>query len=98
MTNHSTLYIRNPDVTLREADEHGGLLFNPDTNQVQVLNSTGVFIWEHCDGTQDVSQLLQALDLEFDHIPEKQVEDDVLKFIASLEEEGFLAVFPIKQM
>lgn len=96
MTNLSIIYIHNPDVTLREADEQGGLLFNPDTNQVQILNSTGVFIWGQCDGTHDLEELFQALDQEFDHIPAVRVEDDVKKFITSLEEEGFLVVLPIK--
>lgn len=33
--NASSCYIINPDVGLREEDEDGGLLFNPDTNQVK---------------------------------------------------------------
>jgi len=37
-------YLCNPDVVLREEDEDGGLLFNPDTNQIRVLNHTGLFI------------------------------------------------------
>ena len=97
MTDLSIIYIQNPDVTLREADEQGGLLFNPDTNQVQVLNSTGVFLWGLCDGTHNLEQLFHALDQEFDHIPAEQVEDDVMQFINSLKEEGFLAVLPVKQ-
>ncbi len=40
------IYLVNPDVVLREEDEDGGLLFNPDTNQVKVVNSTGLFIWK----------------------------------------------------
>jgi hypothetical protein len=96
MTDLSILYTHNPDVTLREATEQGGLLFNPDTNQVQVLNSTGVFLWDLCDGTHTLEQLFQALDQEFDHIPAEQVEDDVMKFITGLKEEGFLAVLPVK--
>jgi hypothetical protein len=53
MTKKSTLgknsLIRNPDVVLREEDPDGALLFNPDTNQIRVINSTGLFIWKHCD-------------------------------------------------
>jgi hypothetical protein len=37
----SIFYLRNPDVVLREEDPDGGLLFNPDTNQVKVI--TGNF-------------------------------------------------------
>ena len=46
--------IRNPDVVLREEDQDGALLFNPDTNQIRVINPTGLFIWKHCDGKKDL--------------------------------------------
>jgi hypothetical protein len=97
MTDLSIIYIQNPDVTLREADEEGGLLFNPDTNQVQILNGTGVFLWGLCDGTHDLRGLIQALDQEFDLVPPEQVEDDLMQFINNLKKEGFLAVLPVKQ-
>lgn len=32
--------IRNPDVVLREENPDGALLFNPDTNQIRVINTT----------------------------------------------------------
>ena len=34
-TNSTFIYLCNPDVVLREEDEDGGLLFNPDTSQVK---------------------------------------------------------------
>jgi hypothetical protein len=40
--------VRNPDVVLREEDPDGALLFNPDTNQIRVINTTGLFIWKPC--------------------------------------------------
>ena len=46
-------YIRNPDVVLREEEADGGLLFNPDTNQIRVVNATGLMIWKLCDGEHD---------------------------------------------
>jgi len=42
------LYSQNPDVVLREEPD-GALLFNPDTNQIRVINTTGLFIWRACD-------------------------------------------------
>jgi hypothetical protein len=96
MANLSITYVRNPDVSLREEDEQGGLLFSPDTNQVEVINSTGVFLWSQCDGTHDLAYLLQALDEEFQHIP-GEVEEDVIKFLAGLAEEGLLTVLPPKE-
>jgi len=39
-------FLCNPDVVLREEDEEGALLYNPDTNQVKILNITGLAIWK----------------------------------------------------
>ena len=50
-------FLRNPEVVLREEDDDGGLLFNPDTNQVKVVNSTGLFIWKQCDGSRNLSDI-----------------------------------------
>ena len=57
----SPRYIRNPDVVLREEDADGGLLFNPDTNQVKVVNTTGLFIWQQCDGARDLAEIVGAV-------------------------------------
>ena len=54
-------YIRNNDVVLREEDPDGALLFNPDTNQIRVLNKTGLFIWKLCDGKHDLSSIVKAV-------------------------------------
>ena len=65
MPNKPTLgresFIRNPDVVLREEDPDGALLFNPDTNQIRILNATGLFIWKHCDGKKDMLAIVNAL-------------------------------------
>lgn len=86
----SVRYIRNPDVALREEDEDGGLLFNPDTNQVRVVNTTGLFIWQQCDGSRAEADIVRALQDAFDEVPEDQVAQDVREFIADMVESGFL--------
>jgi hypothetical protein len=39
---------------MREEDPDGGLLFNPDTNSMRVINNTGLFVWKLCDGTKSM--------------------------------------------
>jgi hypothetical protein len=41
----NSLYIWIPDVVLREEDPDGGLLFNPDTNQIHLLNRSTLQGW-----------------------------------------------------
>jgi hypothetical protein len=79
-------YIRNPDVVLRDQDEDGGLLFNPDTSQVKVLNTTGLFIWQQCDGTRDLAAIATAMQETFDGAPADEVAQDVREFVEGMVE------------
>jgi Coenzyme PQQ synthesis protein D (PqqD) len=83
-------YIRNPDVVLREEGTDGGLFFNPDTSQVKVVNFSGLFIWQQCDGTHDLVELVTALQEAFDEIPADRVVQDVEDFVADMVEAGFI--------
>ena len=83
-------YIRNPDAVLRDQDEDGGLLFNPDTNQVKVLNTTGLFIWQQCDGTRDLAAIATAMQEAFDGVPADEVAQDVQEFVKGMVESGFI--------
>lgn len=84
------LYIRNPDVVLREEDQDGGLLFNPDTNQIRVLNATGLLVWQMCDGGHALSDFVDALRDSFDGVPEEQVGSDVERFVQDMQAHGFI--------
>jgi len=88
--NASPCYIINPDVGLREEDEDGGLLFNPDTNQVKVVNTTGLFIWEKCDGKQNLKEIAAALQDAFKEAPADQITEDVNEFIEEMVNSGFI--------
>jgi SynChlorMet cassette protein ScmD len=84
--------LRNPDVVLREEDEDGALLFNPDTNQVRVLNATAVFLWHLCDGSKGVPDMVAALKTQFEGVPEKEAEDHVKSFMDDMTANGFIGV------
>jgi hypothetical protein len=86
----STCYVRNPDVVLREEDEDGGLLFNPDTGEVLLLNSTGLFLWQLCTGEHSVSDMLREITDSFDGVPQAEVEDDTLGLLVKLVKAGYL--------
>ena len=88
----SVNYLRNPDVVLREEDEDGALLFNPDTNDVKAVNTTALFIWEHCDGTADLASIVAAVQESFDDAPEDQLQAQVQACIEALLGSGFIGV------
>ena len=90
--NENPLLVHNPDVILREEDPDGALLFNPDTNQIRVINPTGLFIWKQCDGKKDLPAIVTALKNAFDGVPEKEVDSEVKAFVDDMRANGFLGV------
>lgn len=86
----SLRYIRNPDVVLREEDPDGALLFNPDTNQIRVLNNTGLFVWKLCDGSQGLPGFVVAMQESFDQVPEDQVTAQVTEYVDDMVAAGFI--------
>ena len=88
----SPRYIRNPDVVLREEDPDGGLLFNPDTNQIRVLNTTGLFVWQLCDGSQNLPGIVTAMQESFDGVPEDEVAGQVTEFVDEMVTSGFIGI------
>jgi hypothetical protein len=91
-TSDSSLYLHNPDVVLREEDEDGGLLYNPDTNQVKIVNSTGLFIWKQFESVQTVSTVVQSLCQVFEDVPQSDVLADVDAFIVEMVQSGFIGI------
>lgn len=86
-----TCFIRNPDVVLREEDpDEGALLFNPDTNQVKVINTTGLFIWQQCGVARTLDEIITEVQKGFDEVPMEQVADDVKEFVNGMLVTGFI--------
>ena len=88
----SPLHIRNPDVVLREEDPDGGLLFNPDTNQIKVINHTGLFVWQLCDGNHGVPGMVTALQESFDGVLEEEAATQVAEYIDEMVTTGFIGI------
>ena len=86
----SPRYLRNPDVVIREEDPDGALVFNPDTDQIKVLNQTGFFIWQLCDGSHDKEGIVRCVRESFDKVPEDQVSGQVEDFVNDMLSAGFI--------
>ncbi|MFC2065210.1 PqqD family peptide modification chaperone [Chloroflexota bacterium] len=89
-TNSTFIYLCNPDVVLREEDEDGGLLFNPDTSQVKVVNTTGLYIWKQFAHANEISQVIKAMMSEIEDVPQDEVLKDVQDFLDEMLQTGFI--------
>ena len=85
-------YLCNPDVVLREEDEDGGLLFNPDTNQVKVVNTTGLFIWKQFASANQPEAVAAAIISNFDEAPAEVVPADLREFLDEMIQSGFIGL------
>jgi hypothetical protein len=87
----ATLFLRNPDVVLREEDpDEGALLFNPDTNQVKVINPTGLFIWQQCGEARTLDEIVAEVLRGFDEAPMELVAGEVKEFVNGMLATGFI--------
>lgn len=92
-TTVSTRFLRNPDVVLREEDvDEGALLFNPDTNQVKVINPVGLLIWKSVDEAVTTEEIVLAIQENFDEAPYEQVHQDVQEFMDLMVASGFIGI------
>ena len=95
MENHPTetsRYLRNPDVVLREEDQDGALLFNPDTSQMKVINHTALFIWQKCDGSVDLAAIATSMSEVFDEVLTEQVTSQIITFLDEMLADGFIGI------
>ena len=83
-------YIANPDVVLREEDDDGALLFNPDTNDVKGINHTGLCIWNTCNKASNLEKIIKAVKTDFDQVPDEKVESETKAFVDALVQSEFL--------
>lgn len=59
--------VKNPGVTVREEMEEDGkyILFNEENELILVINPTGKFILDNCDGYKTVDGIVTDLENEF---------------------------------
>lgn len=86
------LYGKNPDVVLRKEKEEGGFLYNPDTNQIKVLNTTGLFVWHLCDGLHSLDDIVQGVKDNFEDVPSEHVATQISSFLNELMTSQFVGV------
>ena len=85
-------YLVNPDVSFRQEDDDGGILFNPDTDSLEVLNPTAAAIWAFLAAPRARNEVVAHLCETCADASPGQVEKDVGEFLDSLLQKGFIGV------
>ena len=82
-----TRLVPNPDIVFREEDDDCGLLFDPESGSVRVLNLTAASIWKSLDGQRTLSEIMEGLKEEFEDM-DSNAEDQALRLIQELHRIG----------
>jgi hypothetical protein len=78
---------RAPHVLARAGgDSETTILLNPETGEYYTLEGVGVRVWELCDGSRGVSDVVAVICEEFD-APAETVEADVIALLEELASE-----------
>ena len=85
-------YLVNPDVSFRQEDDDGGILFNPDTDSLEVVNAVAAEIWKFLAAPRTQAEVAAHLCAVCADAPREQVEKDVAEFIGSLAQKGYIGV------
>jgi pyrroloquinoline quinone biosynthesis protein D len=65
------------------------ILLNADDGQYYTLEGVGGRVWELCDGTRTVAEVVSAVCEEYE-VPTETVEADVLELLSDLESEDLI--------
>lgn len=90
---NQALYIVNPDVSCREEGPDGALLFDPDTDEVLVINVTGLLIWQALVEPRSREDLVGVLVERCNNVPADQVAADVSEFLERMIAKGFVGIY-----
>ncbi len=76
-------YVANPVVSCRE-EEGGAVLFNPDTDDMVIINPTGRVIWDFLATPRNTVQVAAHVVEKFQGVSPEQAATDAEAFLQSL--------------
>jgi hypothetical protein len=88
---NTTSFLANPDVSLREENGDGAILFNVDSDSLLIINPVSLIIWKFLKAhPRNKSDIITHLKEMCDDVPPEQVDADVNEFIKDLYTKGFI--------
>lgn len=82
----------NPNLVLRVEDDDCGLLFDPDSGTVQMLNDTAIEIWQRLDGKKTLREILDSLQQVYEEIA-PEADQQALRLVNQLAALGAVGVW-----
>ncbi|MBN1273510.1 MAG: PqqD family peptide modification chaperone [Candidatus Aminicenantes bacterium] len=84
-------FMANPDVSLREENSEGALLYNADTESLLIINKVGLIIWNFVKiNPRTKEDVINHIKERCENIPIEQLETDMNSFLNELYNKGFI--------
>ena len=81
--------IANPEIAVDQEDD-GALLFHPESGEVQILNTTGAYLFGLLDGSHSREDLVDCLMRQYDIGNREAAEKDVDEFLTALKDKSLV--------
>ncbi len=91
MTEQYRYYHINPVVSCG-TEEGGAILFNPDTDNTAIINSSGQLIWNFLINPHTIDEISFYLHETYGEVSIEEARKDVTQFVDSLEPDFLLEV------
>ena len=85
-------YLADPDVSFRQEDDDGGILYNAETDSLEVINPVAAEIWKYLSVPRTQADVAAHLCETCAGAARGQVEKDVAEFVEALLKKGFIGV------
>lgn len=82
-------YIRSDNVSVSLSDSGAGL-YDPDSLKAKQINHTGLYIWNTLNGENSIKDIKEKIFKEYDSVPEKDLDNDIVNILEELEHNGFI--------
>lgn len=83
-------YLQNSEVVVREEPGDLWLFFDPDMNRRRFSNAVGAYVWQLCDGTHDLEQIVDAVCAAFEGASPDSIAADVRALLQGMEADHFI--------
>jgi len=85
-------YLMKPEISFRQEDADGGILFNKETEAIEIINPSAVEIWLALASPKTESDLINHMCALFDGADRDEITRDVAEFIHLLLTKGYIGI------
>ena len=87
-----TKYLAHPEVSFRQEDNDGAILYNAETDALEIVNPVAAEIWRYLAAPRTRAEVVAHLCETCEGAVRDRVEKDVAEFVESLRGKGFIGM------